>query len=89
MRKELKSIATSRQIIQIFTMKIRRSNFLLSLAFASLLAGGCTTQAWYEGMNLRAENECAKQAPGAQEECRASVNKKSYDAYEKERAAAK
>jgi hypothetical protein len=70
-------------------MKKRPFNFLLSLTFASLLTGGCTTQAWYEGINLRAENECAKQAPGAREECRASVNKKPYDAYEKERATTK
>ena len=56
---------------------------------ASLLNSACSTQAWYEGMNRRAENECEKQPPGAREECLSRVNKKPYDAYDKERGATK
>jgi len=49
----------------------------------------CTTQAWYDGMQLRAENQCDSQPPGAREDCLARLNKKTYDAYEKDRASQK
>jgi hypothetical protein len=52
----------------------------------SFCLGGCTTGAWYEGMKRGAENECYKQPPGASQECLERLNKKSYNAYEKERA---
>lgn len=48
--------------------------------------GGCTTQAWYEGAKVSAQNECAKQPPGAAQECRARLNKQTYDQYEKDRS---
>jgi hypothetical protein len=51
-----------------------------------LLLGGCTTQAWYEGMKISAESECNKQPPGAIAECVSRLNKKTYEEYEKERA---
>jgi len=57
----------------------------LVLALASVLSG-CTSQAWYEGAKVGAQNECRKQPPGAAEECLARVNKKSYEQYEKERS---
>lgn len=47
---------------------------------------GCSTQAWYEAAKQNAENECAKQPPGAYEECRARINKQKFDAYEKARS---
>ena len=52
---------------------------------AVLLLGGCTTQAWYEGVKIGAENECNKQPPGAAADCRARLNRKTYEEYEKER----
>ena len=70
-------------------MKFNSIAFTFALLAASLLTSACSTQAWYEGMNRRAENECEKQPPGAREECRASVNKRPYDAYDKERGATK
>jgi hypothetical protein len=51
-----------------------------------LLVSGCTTQAWYEGFKIGAENECYKQPPGAVSDCLARLNKKSQDEYEKERS---
>ena len=57
----------------------------LVLALASVLSG-CTSQAWYEGAKVGAQNECRKQPPGAAEECLARVNKKPYEQYEKERS---
>jgi hypothetical protein len=68
---------------------MRRITPVVLTALAASLQMGCTTQAWYEGAKMGAENECAKQPPGAYEECRARVNKQKYDEYEKARAGAK
>jgi len=57
----------------------------LAIALITVL-GGCSTQAWYEGAKVSAENECAKQPPGAAQECRARLNKQNYDQYEKDRS---
>ena len=70
-------------------MKFNSIAFTFVLLATSLLNSACSTQAWYEGMNRRAEIECEKQPPGAREECRSRVNKKPYDAYDKERGATK
>lgn len=51
-----------------------------------LLMCGCTTQAWYEGFKIGAENECYKQPPGAVADCLSRLNKKTHDDYEKERS---
>jgi hypothetical protein len=64
---------------------LKRAIPVLALALASVLCG-CTTQAWYEGAKLGAQNECRKQPPGAAEECLAHLNNKSYEQYEKERS---
>jgi len=48
---------------------------------------GCTSQAWYTGLQTGAQNNCDKQPPGAREACQSRLNKKSYDAYEQERSA--
>jgi hypothetical protein len=50
-----------------------------------LLGGGCSTQAWYEGLRISAESECYKLPPGAVAECLARLNKKTHEEYEKER----
>ena len=70
-------------------MPIRYVSILLSVASATLLISGCSTQAWYEGMRTGAENECDRQPPGALEQCQSRLNKKTYDDYEKERSARK
>jgi hypothetical protein len=67
-------------------MKVQnRAITVVALALAAAL-GGCTTQAWYEGAKVGAQNECRKQPPGAAEECLARANKKTYEQYEKERS---
>jgi hypothetical protein len=51
-----------------------------------LLMCGCTTQAWYEGFKIGAENECYKQPPGAVADCLLRLNTKTHAEYEKERS---
>ena len=63
-------------------MRVSRFQFVMSI---TLLLAGCTTQAWYAGVKISAENECNKQPPGAAADCLARLNKKTYEAYEKER----
>lgn len=70
-------------------MTINALSKLFVLALVAALIGGCTTQAWYEGMKQSAVNNCDKQPPGARDECLSRVNQKPYDDYEKERAAKK
>lgn len=64
-------------------MHLKRLKFALSVV---LMLGGCTTQAWYEGAKISAENECYKQPPGAVADCLSRLNKKTYEDYEKERS---
>ncbi len=64
-----------------------RLNWVGCLLFVLALSlSACSTRSWYEGMKMGAENECQKQPPGAREDCLARLNKKTYDAYDKERA---
>lgn len=58
---------------------------MAKLFTVSLLMAGCTTEAWYEGMRRKAENDCRAQPAGAAEECLARLNTRSYGEYEKER----
>lgn len=67
--------------------KIKR--YTDDLKISAVIAVGCTTQAWYDAAKLNAESECAKQPPGANEECRARINKQKYDEYEKARSSTK
>ncbi len=59
------------------------------ISLASFMQYGCTTQAWYEGVKMNAQNSCANQPPAAYQDCRSRINNQQYDQYEKERAAAK
>lgn len=58
----------------------------IAMLLLALLLAGCTTAAWYEGGKRSAEAECRRQPLGAQQDCLARVNKKSYDDYDKERS---
>jgi len=63
---------------------------IVVLGFATALSlSGCAlpARAWYDGLQIGAQNNCDKQPPGAREECQSRLNNKSYDAYEKERSA--
>jgi hypothetical protein len=46
----------------------------------------CSTQAWYEGGKVYAENECRRQRSGDTDACLARVNRMSYDEYERKRS---
>lgn len=64
----------------------RRIQVLATGVITTLLLSACTTGAWYEGMKVSARQECERQAPSARDDCLSRLNKKSYDAYSKERA---
>ena len=70
---------------------MRTPQVIVSTLFAAtmLAGGGCTTAAWYEGMKRSAESECRRQPADESERCRARLNKKTYEEYEKERAGQK
>jgi hypothetical protein len=68
-------------------MQIFKISACLAWCMAAALLGGCSTQAWYEGVKRSAEIECNKQPAGALESCSARVNRQPYDDYEKERSA--
>jgi hypothetical protein len=55
------------------------------VAFGFLALTGCSTQSWYEGLKLSAQNECRRQPSGDVESCLARVNKMSYEDYERQR----
>lgn len=55
------------------------------VVLAATLLVGCTTQAWYESARVSAEQRCREQPPGAQEECFARLNQKTYEDYRRER----
>ena len=59
------------------------------LALTSSVQYGCTTQAWYEGVKMNAQNSCANQPSAAYQTCMSRINKQQYDQYEKERASVK
>jgi hypothetical protein len=59
------------------------------ITITSSMQYGCTTQAWYEGVKINAQNSCANQPPAAYQDCRSRINNQQYDQYEKERAAVK
>ncbi len=61
---------------------------LLVSGFAWSLSGCASpSRAWYEGMQISAQNNCDKLPPGAREDCLSKLNKTTYDTYEKERTA--
>ena len=47
---------------------------------------GCSTQAWYEGMQHGARMQCNAQPPGASQDCASRVDKTPYDDYQKQRS---
>lgn len=69
------------------TYSLRLRFVTIPLTF--LLLAGCTTEAWYKGVNQSSEHHCRKQPPGESQKCLDELNKTSYADYEKERAAQK
>lgn len=64
-------------------LKIFRRLFIVLVA--TQLLAGCTTQAWYYGMQNAAKQTCLRQPASEQERCDARLNKQDYDTYEKNR----
>jgi hypothetical protein len=66
-------------------IKMKTGTLLLPLALAVIAIVGCSTKAWYEGMKIRAQNDCRRLPPGEVESCLARVNTMTYDEYERKR----
>jgi len=57
-----------------------------TLLYGSLLAAGCSQQAWYEGFQASARQQCeALRSPSAIQPCMDQVNSLSYPQYQRER----
>jgi len=57
-----------------------------TLLYGSLLAAGCTQQAWYEGFQASARQKCeALLSQSAIQQCMDEVNSLSYPQYQRER----
>lgn len=57
----------------------------MRLLLLSVLLTGCSTQAWYQGIQQSAAMDCNRQPADARERCLARINKESYDDYRKAR----
>jgi hypothetical protein len=67
-------------------MPKRVYGFLILLTATAVLAG-CTTRAWYEGLQNSAAASCQTQPSSERARCDARLNKQDYDSYEKQRTA--
>lgn len=56
-----------------------------ALVFATL--SGCTTRAWYEGLQHSARTACQQQPSSERARCEARLNLQDYATYQKHRAA--
>ena len=57
-----------------------------TLLYGSLLAAGCSQQAWYAGFQASARQQCeALLSPSAIQPCMDQVNSLSYPQYQRER----
>jgi hypothetical protein len=55
----------------------------------ALLLQGCTTRAWYDGLQHSARQACLSQPSSEQARCEARLNRQDFDSYEKQRASNK
>jgi uncharacterized lipoprotein YajG len=60
---------------------------LLLVTVAILMFAGCTTRAWYDGLQNSAAQACQTQPSSERARCEARLNKQDYDSYEKQRTA--
>jgi hypothetical protein len=63
-----------------------RSFVVIAVAF---LLQGCTTRAWYDGLQHSARQACLGQPSSEQARCEARLNRQDFDSYEKQRASNK
>jgi hypothetical protein len=70
------------QDAHVMPLNLRR--LLLVLPVIACLPG-CTTRAWYEGMQNSAKAACRQQPSSEQARCEARLNQQDYDIYEKNR----
>lgn len=58
---------------------------LLFIVMMIPMLPGCTTRAWYDGVQATAKQACQRQPPSEQERCESNLNKDDFDTYEKNR----
>jgi hypothetical protein len=66
-------------------MNTRFVPFVVLVGCVAMAVAGCSTKAWYEGMRLRAQNDCRSQPSGEAEQCLSRVNTMTYEDYERKR----
>ena len=67
-------------------MHLRHHRVVLFLATVALTTVGCTTQAWYAGVQNGAENDCKQKPLGEVDRCLARLNKMTYEEYQQARS---
>lgn len=60
----------------------RATATLASLFVLAALCTGCSTRAWYGGLQAMAVTDCNRRAPSERDACAAQANRMSYDQYE-------
>ncbi|MGC3980208.1 MAG: hypothetical protein QM808_03020 [Steroidobacteraceae bacterium] len=65
--------------------KSMRNLLLSTLLLTATLSTGCTTKAWYQGVQATADLNCRKQPVTEVERCRERTNTLSYEEYQKVR----
>ena len=70
-------------------MKTLQGSARIALALFTIITAGCTTQSWYEGVKLGAENNSRRQPQSEVQGCLDRLNRKFYEEYEKERTGQK
>ena len=66
-------------------MKANCITLFLPVALAVIACAGCSTNALYEGIRFRAQNDCRRLPPGEVENCLSRTNTLPYDDYERRR----
>ncbi|MFO1324218.1 MAG: hypothetical protein U1F15_09140 [Burkholderiales bacterium] len=66
-----------------------RTTGMLAMAVAMAWSrAGCSTRAWYGGLQAMAAGECNRRAPSDRDACAAQAHQMSYDQYQSARARA-
>jgi hypothetical protein len=61
-----------------------RFKMFLLIVLAIQMLPGCTTRAWYEGVQATAKQACLREPPAEQARCESRLNKQDFDSYVKD-----
>jgi len=65
-------------------LKTKKIILLILLTFLISLFTGCTTKAWYDGIQYEAKRNCQNQPSSEIDQCLENLNNTTYKKYEKE-----